>query len=82
MPAFMKQVNLFVCLIQRSMNQDEAITVVEIMMTAGGGNAEIVYDLCSQFIEEFPDFAELTREIFDSVYSNYESFDAIAGRLG
>jgi hypothetical protein len=63
------------------MNPEEASIVLEIIMTAGGGNAEVVYDLCTQFIEEFPQFETLTKEIFDGVYGNYESFDDIGQRL-
>lgn len=65
-----------------TMDQEEATTILEIMMTADGGKAAIAYDLTLQFIEEFPEYSDLAKDVFDGIYGNYESFDQISARIG
>jgi len=49
------------------MTKDEAIKVIEIMLTADGGCSFCAYDLCTQFGEEFPEFKDLAMQMWEDI---------------
>lgn len=51
------------------MNKDEAIQVIKILLEADGGCYTCAYSLIKLFIEDFPNFKDVAKELYYSKFN-------------